>query len=221
MKAIRDVMRKIRSGSEFMGKAASRKIRKARTPEDQALALARNVGVPEAQRIRGDLRVVPVANRTEAEQRHAVRSGETRTVRKLTRIEKLQRAGTIAPHEAAACAWYAAAHELGYATLGITGSYERIGEGGRGQGARAMCHLPRYKAQEEARADYAYGREAIPPFLLPLFERVVLAGESMSDAGGALWEDLAKAQRSSKLASAFRLAANKLHERVGHMLSVE
>src|SRR5687768_6283598 len=105
-----------------MGKGASRKIRRAKATEDPALALARSLGVPEAQRIRGDLTIVPVANRSEADQRHALRSGKTRTVRKLTRIEKLLRAGTVAPHEAAACAWYARAHELGYATLGLTRS---------------------------------------------------------------------------------------------------
>lgn len=200
-----------------MAKAASRKIKRARAAEDPALALARLVGVPAAQRVRGDLAIVPVANRSAADQRHAIRSGETRTVRKLTRIEKLQKAGTIAPHEAAACLWYAQAHELGYATLGITGSYDQAART-KGSGARPACHLPRYKAQTEARADYAFARAAIPPFLLPLFEKVVLAGETMSAAGGELWRDLAKAQRSSKLSAAFRLAANKLHERIAHLL---
>ena len=190
--------------------------RKIRSPDREARSIGRTIGIPAAQLEHG-LAIHDVANRTEADQRHSIRSQETRTVRKLTRVEKLQRAGTIGREEAKACEWYASAHALGYDTLGITANY-----GGSGsRGGNATCHLARYKAHEEARLDYAFARVGIAGFLLPVFEAVVLEGRALNEAGGHAWEMLAKSQRSSKLSAAFRLAAFQLHGRIAHMLAVE
>lgn len=178
--------------------------------------MARGIGMSPEQILHG-IALHDVANRTEADQRHSIRSRETRTVRKLTRIEKLKTAGTISRDEAQACEWYAAAHALGYDTLGITANYAGAGS----RGGNVACHLARYRAQEEARLDYAFAREAISPFLRTLFESVVLEGRALNEAGGQMWERLARSQRSGKLASAFRLAANQLHGRIAHMLAVE
>jgi hypothetical protein len=190
--------------------------RKVRTPQQEAGRVAKSIGLSPEQILHG-IAVHDVSNRTEAQQRHSIRSGETRTVRKLTRIDKLKASGTISRDEAQACEWYAAAHALGYDTLGITANY-----GGSGsRGGNVSCHWARYRAQEEARLDYAFAREGISPFLLTLFEAVVLEGLALNEAGGQMWERLARSQRSGRLSSAFRLAANQLHGRIAHMLAVE
>ncbi len=197
-----------------MGKEAeamsrkSTKIRAVKTPEQQATTLAKRL-LPAGQARPGDFVLHDVQNRTEAQQRDMMRSEEKKTVRRRTRIEKLQAIGTIERHEAAACEWYAKAHSLGYDTLGITADY-----GSAGGGAGKVCHLAKYQAQQEARDDYAFARAGIPAFLLPLFERVVLQGLSLGEASGAAGRALVKATAE------FRLAANKLHERVAHVLPI-
>lgn len=195
---------------------ASRGSKKNRTPEQLAVRLARRI-LPDIQASRGGVVVVDVSNRTEAHQRHSIRSKETETIRHLTRIEKLQRAGTINAHEAQACQWYADAYALGYDTIGVTQNYEGTGSGS----SSVYCLASRYKAQQEARADYAFAKEGIPVFLLPMFERIVIEGATLHHAGMGLYAQLARSQRSNKLATAFRLAANHLHMRIAHMLPAE
>lgn len=188
---------------------------RVKTPEQQAVRIARSIGVPERQ-MRG-LILVDVSNRSDTDQRHSVRSGETRTVRKLTRIERLHRAGTIERHEAAACQWYADAYSLGYDTIGCTANYA-----GAGGGGRVSDHLfARYRAQDEARANYAFARIAIPREFLPMFEAVVLEGRAIAEAGTGLYEQLSRSQKLGKLAATFRLTANLLHGHIAHCLPVE
>ena len=179
--------------------------RKIRSPDQQAKSLARSIGVPAAQLDHG-LAIQDVANRTEADQRHSLRSKETRTVRKLTRIDKLKAAGTISREEAQACEWYAEAHALGYETLGITADYERSGGGGD----CVITHLAKYKAQQEARANYAFARSVLPAPALGLFERVVIGGEAIGGKGRA----------HELLRKRFRLTAAVLHERILHLLPI-
>src|SRR5688572_13203913 len=98
-----------------MGKAYNRK----RNRIDPVVKLALSI-VPAAQVSNGSFREVNVANRTEADQRHSVRSRETRTIRRKTKIEKLRDAGVINAKEALACEWYAQAFACRYDTTGIT-----------------------------------------------------------------------------------------------------
>jgi len=169
------------------------KIRRKRTPEQE---LARAIGLPLDQLRRG-FRLVEVANRTDADQRHSIRSKQTRTLRKLTRTEKLQRAGVITTEQAAACEWFAAAHALGYDTLGVTANYEPT----IGSGDSVHTHLARNKAQLGAREDYRFACAGISPILLPLLERVLLRGRPIG-----------------RLGISFRMAVRELTERVGAAL---
>ena len=194
-----------------------------KTPEQQATKLARRL-LPEIQHHRGGIVLSPVSNHTDADQRHMVRSGEKNTIRKLTRIEKLHKAGTLNKDEALACQWYADAHALGYDTLGITANY--MGAGGRSGSSNVVGHLSRYKAQQEARADYSFAREAlanekVPGFIVHIFERVILEGLSLNTAGQGSYMHLGRSQRAAKLTAIVRMAANLLHGRIAHRLPVE
>lgn len=181
-----------------------KRIRKART--DPVVKLARSI-VPERQATNGDLAIRDVANHSDADQRASIRSGETKTVRRLTRVERLTRAGVISADQAAACEWYAAAHELGFQTVGCTANY--LGTGGGGFGSSDL--FARYRAQGEARANYFYARQAIPDNLLGLFEAIVLHG---GDQPGRWW----MIGKEDKLR--FSLAAFLLHGQIGHLLAI-
>ena len=51
--------------------------------------------MPTAQCIPGTFEECDAPNTTDADQRHSTRSGQTRTIRKLTRIDKLERLSLI------------------------------------------------------------------------------------------------------------------------------
>lgn len=195
--------------------------RKIRTPEQLAAARARQIALPAAQIARGDLRLAAVANWSETDQRHMVRSREKTTVRRLTRIEKLRAAGTIDAHEAQACEWYANQHALGYDTIGMTANYLGGADKPSRRAGQGSDLFARYRAQAEARANFTFARAALPAPLLPMFEAIVLDGRAMSEAGTGLYEQLGRSQRAAKLRAAFRMVANVLHGRVGHCLTVE
>lgn len=195
--------------------AKDKRARKLRTPEQMVARTAKTIGLDPAQVARADLVLAPVANWSDADQRHMVRSDEKHTVRRLTRIERLVRSGTIQRNEAAACEAYADWHALGYDTIGCTPNY--LGAGGGGFGPRDLW--ARYRAQSEARERYLFARAGIPPMLLALFESVVLHGRPM-----ASWRDderAGRSQRASRLSNSFRLAAAKLVERVEHLLPAQ
>jgi hypothetical protein len=172
--------------------------------EDPVLKLARLILPPE-QIAKGPVAIRDVANHSEAEQRHSVRSGETRTIRKLTRVEQLAKAGVITADQAMACEWYVTAHELGFQTVGCTANY--MGAGGSGFGSTDL--LARYKAQREARESYFFARAGIPEHLVDLFEHVVL---------GRSEHPPHMMKKADKLR--FSLAAWLLHGQVGHLLAI-
>lgn len=190
--------------------------RKNRTPDQEAAKVARSIGLAPEQ-IRRGVSLAQVSNWTEGDQRKMIRSGETRTVRKRTRVERLRSAGTIEPHEAAACEAYANWHALGYDTIGCTANYEGAGGGG----FRSEDLLARYRAQGEARESYQFARQALPPMFLPMFEAIVLEGRAISEAGIGLYGQLSRSQKCAKLTAAFRLSANVLHGRIAHCLAIE
>jgi hypothetical protein len=192
-----------------MGKPRSRRARQPRIAPLEKLALS--ITTPE--QARHGLKAVDIANHTDEDQREMVRlraaepdrkSDKARqTVRKLTRVELLTKAGVITPDQALACEWYLTAHELGYQTVGCTANY--LGAGGGGFGSSDL--LARYKAQGEARENYLYARLAIPAHLIGLFDRVVI---------GPL--DIRTLTKEDRLR--FSLAAFLLHGQIGHMLMI-
>lgn len=142
---------------------------KRRKREDPTVKIALAITTPEQAR-RGDLRLVDVSNHSDADQRHMVRSGEKRTVRRRTHIEKLLSRGVLDEDEARACQWYADAHAARYDTLGVTAKY---GEGGAG-GYRNYDHGPKTPEQENAWYLLDHARGCIAPPLRPMFERIVI-----------------------------------------------
>ena len=177
-----------------MPRTKSRRARKPRIDPVAKLALA--ITTPE--QARHGLAEVDVANHSDADQRHSVRAKETRTIRKLTRMEQLARAGLLTQEQALVCSWYQERHELGFQTVGCTANYAGAGGGS----INSSDLLARYKDQAEARADYHYARQAIPQHLLALFEEVVLGNGRVPQGNDRL---------------RFNLAVLRLYQQVGHM----
>lgn len=144
-------------------------------------------------------------NTTDADQRHAMRSGAVRTIRRKTRIEKLVTRKVITPEQAKACQWYADMYETGYQTgQGTTANYG--GEGGQGN-ARGHDHMARNVAQYRARQDWLWAREAITPGFVRAFDDIVLNGASIGEVND---------HRDAPLA--FKLCAQSLLARVSERL---
>jgi hypothetical protein len=170
---------------------------------DPTVLLALSI-VPAAQVANGSFREVNVANHTDADQRHAVRSKETRTVRRLSRVELMAKSGVITSDQALACGWYAFCYEMGYQTVGCTANYSGAGGGGFGVGDL----LARYKAQSDARENYLYAKQSIPNHLLGLFEGIVLGT-------GRPPHMMPKEEKTR-----FSLAAFLLHGQISHLLEI-
>jgi len=174
---------------------------KRKLKADPVAKLARSI-LPEAQ-VRSDLVIRDVANHSIAEQRDSMSLGQTKTVRRLTRVELLHRAGIIDHDQLRACEYYLDAYELGYQTIGCTANY--MGAGGGGFGSSDL--LARYKAQAEARENYLYARQAIPKHMRLGFDRIVLGPLDI--------RLLTNRERTE-----FSLAAFLLHGQIGHMLAI-
>jgi len=170
---------------------ATRRIREAKPDR-----IANSIGVPTAQQGRGSFTIVDVANHSEADQRHAVRSRQMRTVRRKPKLMQLYDARVLTLDGYKACLWYHDLHALGYDTVGITANYE----GGAGGGQTSFTHLARYREQGRARIAYAFARDGVDATLRPLLERVVLHGRPIG-----------------RLTLSFRRAVDQLIERAESM----
>lgn len=115
------------------------------------------------------------------------------TLRRKTKIEKLEGQGIINKRESEACEWYATRHAARYDVLGVTARYGEQGGGG----LKNYCHGPKTREQESAYHDYEFARAGINSRILPMFERVVLYGRPLG-----------------KLALTFHLAARQLLARL-------
>jgi hypothetical protein len=167
--------------------ARTNKIRKA--SEDPVAKLERTI-VPEVQAGRG-LYLIVDAPTFAGEENKA--GSKARTLRKLTRIEKLERAKVINKREAEACEWYATRHAARYDVIGITAKYGEQASGGR----KSYCHGPKTPEQISALLDYDFARAGISPMILPMFERIVIHGRPLG-----------------RLAITFRQAARELLARL-------
>ena len=182
----------------------SRSGKAKRTRVDPVVKLAKELLLPAEQCRAGAMEIVPVANRTDADQKDSLSLKRTETVRRFTRVELLRNAGIITADQALACGWYATAYEMGFHTVGCTANYG--GAGGGGFGASDL--LARYKAQGEARENYHFARQAIPDYLIGTFEGIVLGA-------GRPPQMMAKVEKVR-----FSLAAFLLHGQIGHMLAL-
>lgn len=184
-----------------MAKARKQKI-------DPAIRLA-CVIIPSVQVRKGEFAIVDIANRTEADQRHMVRSGEKRTIRRLTHLERLEARRIITKRQLQICEWYAEQHEKGF---GVTCHIANYGMTG-GKAPGAMDLLAKTRSQYLARQNYAYAKASIAPGLIHLFERIVIGQTDLGN--GETW------RRKSALKNTFRLAVDQLDEACGHLAGGE
>lgn len=176
-------------------------------PETKLTREIRKMGILPAVQVRqGDFKLHDVANHSEADHRHTVRSKETQTVMRKSHLEKLCARRAITPDQYRICQWYADQYEAGFATVGCTANY--MGAGGGGFGAKDL--FARYEAQLSARENYHMAKSTIARPLLGLFERVVIHQTPINEGG-----------RCTRLSLSFRLAVQQLEAGVGHMLSFE
>jgi hypothetical protein len=173
---------------------------------DPVVKLALSI-VPASQVANGQFKEANVANFTEAHQRHSVRSKEVKTIRRMSHIDKLVARRTLTPRQGQLCQWYADQREIGYATIGCTANY--CGAGGGGFGSSDL--LARYAEQAIARTNYCEARHSVDLHLLPLLERIVIAGWAMLEAGDN--------QRYSRISERFRLAVEQLERGIGHLVT--
>lgn len=182
--------------------SARNRLKKRKVKTDPVEKLALSI-IPDQQYRGGSFAIRDISNHSEADQRTMVRSGNKQTIRRKTRIEMLRDSGVINQEQAVACEWYAAAHELGFGTIGCTANY--AGAGGGVFGSSDL--LARYKAQSEARENFYYARQSIPAHLIPSLDAVALET-------GRPPQMMRKAEKLR-----FSLAAFLLHGQIAHLIA--
>lgn len=148
-----------------------------REPADLAakeLAELKEAMLSPTQAKNGVWAAASVQNQTEAHQREMMRSGMARTLQRVCSVDVMLRRGELTKEEAAACSWFADTHTRGYSTVSVTARYGDTGTGGR----HSYSHFAVDIEQGESRDNYRFARSCISPFLLPMFEAVILHGRS-------------------------------------------
>jgi hypothetical protein len=191
-----------------MATAARSVMSRRKQKQDPVLRLARTL-LPAAQVRKGDHAIVDIANRTEADQRHMVRSKETTTLKRRTHLEKLKDRGVINQRQLDLCEWYFRIHEEGFGTTCHISNYGSAG----GSAPGSMDLLAKTRDQFIARELYREARASISPMLIHLFERVVIGQTHIGD--GETW------RRKSALKHTFRLAVDQLDRACGHLAGGE
>lgn len=151
--------------------------------EDQQLREAVNdvadqISLPKAQRGHHAVEIVPA-------EKDGWKDAHKRTVRKLTRVERLERSGAIEPAHVKAITLYVDAAELAYATGARISGY---GEGGGSSptGAAAAEHERQWdKAWTGLR--YQRARDCLPRPYVTAFERIVLDNHPIGTVGREMW----------------------------------
>lgn len=176
----------------------------------ELLDIAAQTGIPAAQRgpdIIDRLKVPQIGT--------APRTADF-TVRKLTRVERMARAGVLEPHEVDACAWFADIAALAWDTTGCTANYEG---GSGGGGAHAPDRLmAKNEAIGRARDDYREARTLMPGPWADLFEGIVCRNEALGPAAAVAFPQLQRSQAGDRARTVLKFCANKLHERFGRSM---
>jgi hypothetical protein len=145
----------------------------------------------------------------------------SKTVRKLSRVEKLERAGVLEKHEAAACQWYSDAHSMAFDTTVKTANWEGVGGGSP---TTSFDLLGKYAEQVRAREDYAFARKGIPHGYLAYFENIICDGGTVTETASVLFrvntkgEPIGERQRARLMTKVVKFCANIVHMRVGDLL---
>ena len=171
--------------------ARTNKIRKAtECPTTKMERTIGGSGLPAVQIGRG-LHIIVDAPSFEGEKNKS--GSKAQTLRKLTRIDRLKRAGILDDREAKACEIYHEAFEGHYETRIKIADWSATG----GSSDRAYGHWPTSMPLEPGMNMYQFLRAGISPIVLPMFERVVIHGRPLG-----------------KLAITFRHAARQLLSRL-------
>lgn len=151
-----------------------------KTDDQIALDMARSM-LPASQARKNEFKLVDVQNHSEADQRHMKRSGQARTIRRKTRLEKLYLRKLLDVRELLACEWYQAQHEMERDTLVKVADWQATSP----SSDRAYGHWPSGTILEPGQSLFDWARESIPPIARPMFDRIVLHGQSAGKWGPA------------------------------------
>lgn len=167
------------------------------------LDIAAVSGLPEAQRDADSLIIVPTG--VDGKPRPIVK-----TVRKLTRVEKLVKRSVLTRDEGEACEWYAELHATAWDTTKVTADYE--GGGGR-SGSAFASHPAMAKSQliANARSQYASARGAIPERYAGVFEAIVCRNEMLGMAA-LMFGDVGNRQGYNLVQTALKVCAVAIGE---------
>lgn len=184
--------------------------RSARQRMDQLIDIARQTGVPAAQRdpeLIDRLKVPQIGD--------APRTADF-TVRKLTRVERMARAGVLEPHEVDACQWFADIAALAWDTTGCTANYEGGGSGGSAHAPDRL--MAKNEAVAYARDDYREARTLMPGPWADLFEGIVCRNEALGPAAATAFPQLQRSAAGERARTVLKFCASKLHERFGRSM---
>lgn len=177
---------------------------------EQLLDIARQTGLPAAQRdpeLIDRLKVPQIGD--------APRTADF-TVRKLTRVERMARAGVLEPHEVDACQWFADIAALAWDTTGCTANYEGGGSGGYAHAPDRL--MAKNEAVAHARDDYREARTLMPGPWADLFEGIVCRNEALGPAAATAFPTLGRSAAGDRTRTVLKFCANKLHERFGRSM---
>ena len=175
------------------------------------VAIASAAGLPEAQCDPSNLEVV-------ATKRDEGKVLASKTVKKLTRVKRLEVAGVLEKHEAIACQWYANTHEMAFHTTGTTANY---GGAGGGSPMTSFDLLGKYAEQVDAREDYAMATKGWHPNHVLAFEGIICGDETVTGTAAELFLGVGQRQQIRKMRSLLKTLANIVHMRAGHLLPGE
>lgn len=175
-------------------------------------SIAAQTGVPAAQRDAAVIEKVKVPQIGTAP-----RTADF-TVRKMTRIERMKRAGVLELHEADACEWYADTAALAWDTTGLTAVYD----GGGSSPDRATAGdrlMARNDAIAHARDMMREVAEMLPRPYAEIFDAIVCRNEALGPVAAVAFPDLARSQAGERTRTVLKFCANKLHERFGRFMA--
>lgn len=192
-----------------MSKSRSRRARKPRI--SPVVRTAELVGLPVIQVANDRFEHCDIVNFSNADSSTTQRSiGQTKsnkdikderrqTIRRVPKVKELYIRGVINQRELAACEWYVTQHEAERQRIKIA---QLDSEGGRSSDL-AFGHWPANRVMAPGLTDFEEARAAINPFLVALFERVVLYHRPLG-----------------RLTRSFRLAIAQLIERIEGKVSL-
>jgi hypothetical protein len=165
----------------------------------EVIAAATFAGVPETQRDPTALTLVDTA----IDDKIRVAS---KTVRKLTRVELLQKRGTLEPYQAAACAFYVSSAEAASAGVVQATCYGDSSGGSPISAAVGQHATLIVRAANSVRHDAV--RRAIPRPYLASFEAIVLDCQSIMAVGSAMHPEASRGKISTSMRALVKVCAD-------------